>query len=124
MITKIDLIKIEEILKKVGYSKEDVLDFRKKFIETFLLRVGEKMSEHLTKEQQEHLAEFSKNEKAVIGNVIDYLKSQGLEKEAKEIAQQAFDEMVKTVLERLAILASDEQFETMKKMFFAVSSQQ
>lgn len=116
---KIDLTKIEKICKKFGYSPSEIEDFKKKFSETFLLRVGKQMEEHLTEEQREHIQQLLNNKKTTLSDLASYLKTIGLEDEAKKISQKTFDQMTTTVLERLAMLTTDEQYKTMKKMLFA-----
>ena len=116
---KINLAKIEKILGKVGYSDEEIGKFRNKFAEVFLQRVGGEIYQDLNKEEREKLDGLLSDKKTTFKDLVDYLKKLGLEDKAKEITQKTFEEMAMKVLERMAVLATDKQFATIKQTLFA-----
>lgn len=115
---KLNLAKIEEVLKKVGYSDKAIEAFRKKFAEVFLQRTGEEIYQDLNKEQKEELDRLFADKKTTFKDLADYLKTLGLEDKTKQVTQKTFEEMIEKVFERMAILATDEQFATIKQALF------
>jgi len=119
---KINLAKIEEVLKKVGYSDKAIEAFRKKFAEVFLQRIGGEIYKDLSQEQREELDRLFADKTATFKDLADYLKTLGLEDKSKQITQKTFKDMVEKVLERMAMLTTDEQYETFKQTLFAPNS--
>jgi ATP-dependent RNA circularization protein (DNA/RNA ligase family) len=116
---KINLAKIEEVLKKVGYSDKVIEAFRNKFARVFLQRVGEEIHQDLTQEQKEKLDKLVTNEKTTFKDLADYLKKLGFETKIKQITQKTFEEMIKEILKKMAVLATDEQYKILKQTLFS-----
>lgn len=106
-------------MKKVGYSQEAIEAFRKKFAEVFLQKTGAEIYKDLSEEQKEKLDQLMSNKTTTFKDLTDYLKTLGLEDKSKQVTQKTFEEMIEKVLERMAMLSTDEQFATLKQTLFA-----
>lgn len=110
---KITLKETEELLEKLGYSKEQVRNFRDGFGRVLLQEIGLKVYEDLSEKQREEMNVLTKKilDGATISpnEIPEYLKDYG-SKKIKSLVKTAASRMLKDFLIKISLLASDEQF--------------
>ena len=116
---KINLAKIEEVLKKVGYSDQAIKAFREKFVKIFLQKTGTKIYQDLNEKQKKELDKLMQDKKATFQDLLNYLEKQNLKDKSKKITQQVFAKMTEKVLEKMAVLGTDKEYEIIKQALFA-----
>ncbi len=106
---KISYSQLEQILQKIGYPKNQLEKFRQKFAENFFFKVGRKLENKLSLDQQKKLSEMMKNKNTKIGDISEYLKTQDLKNDTKNIIQEVLDEILNYTLEQMIKHASPQE---------------
>lgn len=117
-MSKINLTKIEELFKKFGHSLEEIERFREKFAQIFLQKVGFSLYQELNEEERKGLDQLLANKRTTFKDLADFLEKLNLKEKTKEVTQKTFDEMLGQLLEKMAMLATDKQYATIKQTLF------
>ena len=110
--------RLEITLQQIGYSDEDIYDFKEKYREKLFREIGISLNNWLTEEQKKKIEDFTKDENFKQEQISDLLKKFGLEESAKEIYTKTNERIFNEVVEKLIAQASAGQLSMINKTLF------
>jgi hypothetical protein len=109
-------LKLEQILEELGYSQDQIAEFRGKFNQVFFEKIGRRVEGLLNAEQRRRFSELAQDKNTTIGNLAAYFKTLGIEQQVRHINQEVFEEATLDTLQKMSERASHEQLQIIKRV--------